>query len=87
MHAIFLGFVFGMIFGHAPIIFPAVLQRPIQYHPIFYLPLALLQVSLLLRLMGDLFVWPVVRQWGGLLNAIVLLLFLGITAVAIFRQR
>ncbi|MBP6469256.1 MAG: hypothetical protein KBE23_11585 [Chloroflexi bacterium] len=87
LHAIFLGFVFGMIFGHAPIIFPAVLQRPIQYHPIFYLPLALLQVSLLLRLMGDLFVWPVVRQWGGLLNAIVLLLFLGITAVAIFRQR
>ncbi|MGB5060177.1 MAG: hypothetical protein WBO48_15875, partial [Candidatus Promineifilaceae bacterium] len=60
---------------------------PIQYHPIFYLPLALLQVSLLLRLMGDLLVWPVVRQWGGLLNAIVLLLFLGITAVAIFRQR
>ena len=30
LHTLFLGFVFGMIFGHAPVIFPAVLGRPIE---------------------------------------------------------
>ncbi len=86
LHTIFLGFVFGMIFGHAPIIFPAVLQRPIQYRPIFYLHLALLQISLLLRVWGDLLVWPVARQWGGLLNVLVLLFFLENTAVALLSH-
>ncbi len=77
LHAIFLGFAFGMIFGHAPIIFPAVLQSPLPYHPRFYLPLLLLQITLLLRVAADLFIWPELRQWSGLLNALVLLLFLG----------
>ena len=31
LHAIFLGFVMAMIFAHTPIIFPAVLDRPIRY--------------------------------------------------------
>ena len=78
LHAIFLGFTFGMIFGHAPIIFPAVLGRPLPYHPRFYLPLVLLQVTLLLRIAADLFNWPQVRQWSGLLNVLVLLLFLAV---------
>ena len=30
LHTLFLGFVFGMIFGHAPVIFPAVLGRDDQ---------------------------------------------------------
>jgi hypothetical protein len=77
LHAIFLGFVFGMIFGHAPIIFPAVLGRALPYRPSFYLHLALLQITLLLRVAGDLFAWPGLRRWGGLLNVLVLLLFLG----------
>ena len=38
LHAIFLGFVFTMIFGHAPIIFPAIIGSDIQYRPYFYLP-------------------------------------------------
>jgi hypothetical protein len=76
LHTIFLGFVFGMIFGHAPIIFPAVLGRPLPYRPSFYLHLILLQVTLILRLAGDLFTWHIARQWGGLLNALVLLVFL-----------
>ena len=37
-----LGFVFSMVFGHAPIIFPAVLRVAVPYHPVFYVPLALL---------------------------------------------
>ncbi len=80
LHAIFLGFVFSMIFGHAPIIFPAVLGIPIAYHPTFYAPLILLHLSLLLRVAGDLAGWFPGRQWGGLLNAVIILLFLGNTA-------
>ena len=53
LHALTLGFVFAMVFGHAPIIFPAVLRVAVPYHPTFYLPLALLHLSLVVRLAGD----------------------------------
>ena len=87
LHAIFLGFTFAMIFGHAPIIFPSVLNLPLGYHPRFYVHLILLHASLLLRLTGDLTRWLPGRSWGGLLNVIVLLLFLGSTAAAIARHK
>src|SRR5206468_8001915 len=32
VHALALGFVFSMVFGHAPIIFPAVLRVQMPYH-------------------------------------------------------
>jgi hypothetical protein len=80
LHALFLGFVFAMIFGHAPIVFPAVLGLPITFRRSFYAHLALLHLSLLLRIAGDLAPWRSGRLWGGLLNAVVLLLFLGNTA-------
>ena len=35
LHAVFLGFVFAMIFGHAPIIFPSVLGLDIQIWELF----------------------------------------------------
>ncbi len=52
LHTVFLGFVISMIFGHAPIIFPAVLGTPINFHPAFYIQLALLHLSLLLRVVS-----------------------------------
>lgn len=85
LHAVFLGFVFSMIFGHAPIILPAVVGLAVPYRPAFYLHLGLLHASLLLRVAGDLAGWLAVRQWGGMLNAIALLLFLGSTAYAAQR--
>lgn len=86
LHAFFLGFVFSMIFAHAPIIFPAVLALPMRYTPRFYAHLLLLHLTLLLRITGDLAFWPSGRQWGGLLNAVVLLLFLVNTVTSIQRQ-
>jgi hypothetical protein len=80
LHAIFLGFVFSMIFGHAPIVFPAVLGVPLAYRPTLYIPLILLHLSLILRVVGDLGGWWVGRQWGGLINGVALLLFLANTA-------
>ena len=84
LHSLFLGFVFAMIFGHAPIVFPAVLDLPIRYSPWLYSHLILLHATLLLRVGGDLLLWMPGRQWGGLLNGVVLLLFLGNTAFSIF---
>jgi hypothetical protein len=87
LHALGLGFVFSMVFGHAPIIFPAVLRIPIPYHPTFYLPLALLHVSLLARVAGDAvgqFAWT---RAGGLLNALALAAFVVGTAGAAIRGR
>jgi len=83
LHGILLGFVFSMIFGHAPIIFPAVLGRAAVYKSWLYLPLILLHFSLLLRLIGDqLFILPL-RLWGGLLNALAILLYFAVMLSAI----
>lgn len=87
LHAIFLGFVFSMIFGHAPIIIPAVLGVKILYTPLFYLHLVLLHLSLLLRVGGDLLGWLPARQWGGVLNEVAVVLFLLVTAAAALRDR
>ena len=76
LHAVFLGFVMSMVFAHAPVIFPAILARPLHYGPRFYLPVGLLHASLILRIVGDLVDalgrW---RAWGGLLSAVALGLF------------
>ena len=85
LHAVFLGFVFAMIFGHAPLIFPSVLGRPMAYLPAFYGPLIVLHLSLLVRTAGDLFNVVPLRQWGGLLNGVALMLFLGLTALGLAR--
>ena len=84
LHAIFLGFVMTMIFGHAPIIFPAVLGLPVVYRPAFYAHLILLHITLPVRVIADLTLWIPGRQWGGLLNAIVLVLFLLNTVYSIW---
>lgn len=80
LHALFVGFVFSMVFGHAPIILPAVLGLRLPYHPMFYAPLALLHLSLALRLAGDLLDLALWRQWGGLLNVGAIVVFIVLTA-------
>lgn len=75
LHAIFLGFVFSMVFGHAPVIFPAVLRLPLRFHPSFYLPLALLHIGLVIRIAGDFILDPTLRIWGGGLDAVTILLY------------
>jgi hypothetical protein len=74
-----------MIFGHAPIIFPAILGSPVTYRPAFYIHLVLLHLSLLIRLLGDLANQFEIRRWGGLLNEIAILLFLGMTVYSILK--
>lgn len=87
LHAVLVGFVFSMIFAHALLIFPAVLGHPVSYRPRFYLPLVLLQAALVVRVVGDLALNPVWRRWGGLANALAILLFFVLMLVTALRER
>ena len=77
LHTLFLGFIFSMIFGHAPIIVPAVMPIDITYHQRFYIPLVLLQASLVMRVFADLALNQPLRMWAGLFNVLAILIFLG----------
>jgi hypothetical protein len=93
LHALLLGFVFAMVFGHAPIIFPAVLRVRLPYHAAFYAPLLLLHTSVALRLIGDALQAAGVEggtallRWGALLSALALAVFVATMAQAAWRGR
>jgi len=76
LHAWFLGFVFSMILGHAPIIVPALLRVALPYRAWFYLPLVVLHGSLAERIAGDLLAMPALRERGAAGNAIAIALFI-----------
>lgn len=88
LHAIGLGFVVSMIMGHAPVILPAIARIKLLFGGFFYLPLAALHASLLLRLAGgwSVFHW---RAQGALLNALAIALFAAtaIAAALAWRRR
>lgn len=87
LHAVFVGFVFAMVIGHAPMIFPGILKIAVPYTRLFYVHLALLNATLVLRIVGDLAQRPEWRAWGGLGNALALALFLLATATSAWRGR
>lgn len=76
VHAVFLGFTLSMILGHAPMILPAVLRRPMPYHPAFLVPAVLLHLSLLVRIwVGDAQGVQLAWETGAALNIVAVLLF------------
>ena len=87
LHSIFVGFVFSMVFGHAPVILPAVLRVRFPYSPALYAPLALLHASLALRVAGSFIPegsWLLrAGAWG---NAAAIALFV-VSAVALVLAR
>lgn len=90
LHAIFLGFVMAMIFGHAPVIVPAVLGTRLPFRPWFYAHLALLHVALLVRVLpGDALGNRLAWQIGGAGTEVAVLAFLGasIASVLLARRR
>lgn len=76
IHAMTLGFIFAMVIGHAPIIFPAVVRVAIPFSGIFYLPLVLINLGVLLRLAAALISNPIFRTTGAVTNAIGILSFM-----------
>lgn len=87
LHALFVGFVLSMIFGHAPIIVPALLQKSVAFGARFYVPFGLLHATLLLRVAGDHAGVVAARKWGGLGNEVALLLYLAVLVSSIGRSR
>src|ERR1035437_4457551 len=88
LHAVFLGFVMSMIFGHAPVIVPAVLRVRLPFRPWFYGHVGLLHASLLARVilgdwLGSVLWWRV----GGGGTGVVLLGFLAASGVAVRQTR
>ncbi len=83
LHAIFLGFVFSMIFAHAPIILPTITGLAMPFQKSFYLHAALLHFSVLLRIVADLSLAVALQKWAGLINAAAVLLFLANNARAV----
>lgn len=82
VHAVFVGFVITMIMAHAPVILPAVLRRPVPYHARLYAPVALVQLSLLLRVVGgDAHGQAWALQAGGALGVVAVLLLPAVLAV------
>jgi hypothetical protein len=87
VHAVFLGFTMSMIIAHAPTILPAVLRRPLPFHPAMWAPLALLHAGLVVRSwLGDGHGSTRAWQVGGVLNVVALLLFAGVTLVVLTRR-
>jgi hypothetical protein len=86
-HAVLLGFVFSMVFGHAPLIVPAIARTNIPYHWSLYVPLVLLHLSVAVRVGGDLAGVVTLRTSGATLNAIAILAFVVSTLTAVMRGR
>ena len=77
IHSFFLGFVFSMIFAHAPIILPGVLGLGFKpYHATLYVWVVLFQLALVVRIAGGMLTLHHWKQYGGLVNGVVILLFL-----------
>jgi len=74
LHALGLGFIVSMVMGHAPVILPAVAGIKVHFDRRFYVPLALLHASLLVRLLGGAWL-PDCRTRGAALNAVAIGLF------------
>ena len=75
VHAVTLGFVLSMVFGHTLIIFPSVIGLKLRYSPVLYLPLLLLQISVAIRIAGDFSGSTELRSLSGSLTVAAVALF------------
>lgn len=74
LHALGLGFIFSMMLGHAPVILPALVRIKVEFGWFFYVPLAVLHLSLALRLFAPP-LWRDALSNGALGNALAIALF------------
>jgi hypothetical protein len=87
VHGIAIGFVLSMVFGHALIILPAVTGVTVRYHPALYGSLALLHLSVALRIVSDFFEWVELRAASGPLTIAALVIFAGTVAIVSLKRR
>lgn len=80
LHAVTLGFILSMIFGHVLIILPAVAKVRPRYHPALYAPLALLQAAVAARVAGSVLPLEHLRLASGLMAIGAMILNVGLFA-------
>jgi len=88
IHSFFLGFIFSMIFAHGPIILPGVLKLTVKpYHRMLYLWVFLFHFSLIIRITGGMLAIPIWKQLGGIMNGVLIILFLvNLIGLVAFKQ-
>jgi hypothetical protein len=87
LHALLLGFVLAMVFGHAAVIVPALTRLRMRWHAGFYLPLIVLHAGLALRIAAGLTGNFALRQFGGIANVATVVLFLLVVAESLIGGR
>jgi hypothetical protein len=85
LHAVLIGFVVSMVFGHALIILPAVTGSVLRYHSSLYLPLGLLQLSVAMRVLGGVAGLEPLRFVSGPATAAAIVVF-ALTLVLVRRR-
>ncbi len=85
LHTLFLGFIMSMIMAHAPIVIPALAGLAFPFGREMWIPLIFLQISVIVRVTGDLTGSYEMKRWGGMLNAIALALLVLIVITTVVR--
>jgi len=84
-HAVLLGFVFAMVFGHAPVILPALAGLRPVYSPWARAAIVWLSASLVLRGASLVAARPEWLAWAGIGHAIAIVGFAAVMARGAFR--
>jgi hypothetical protein len=82
LHTVFVGFVFSMLFAHAPIVFPIITGARIRSRSIPAWHVLLLHASLALRIVGDLRADFALRRAGGAVTVLSIAMFVVIMSRA-----
>lgn len=85
IHAIALGFIFSMVIGHAPIIFPAIMRVSIPFSKLLYVPLGVLQFGVALRIVAAITQEKALRMAGGVLNEMAVILLIASLIFLVYR--
>lgn len=87
LHAVLVGYVFSVVFAHAPTMPQAVASVHVSFTAALYAPLAVLHVGLLARIAGDLGDVLLLRRIGSIGNALALALFVAVVIGSRLSER
>ena len=87
LHLLLLGFVFAMVFGHAPIVLPALTGLRPRYSRWARLPLVLMAASLAARALAEVGGAPALRAAAGWGHAVAIAAFAATMAAGVWRAR
>jgi hypothetical protein len=83
VHATFLGFAMSMVLGHAAVILPAVIRRPLPYRGVFWVPLCLLHAALVTRVLAGDVAGLAAARVAGSIGTVVALVALPVTVIGL----